>query len=37
MGSADGTGISTCHLAHKWEVEMKRRGSIKEKRENEMG
>ena len=37
MGSADGTGISNCNLAHKWEVEMKRRGSIKEKRENEMG
>ena len=36
MGSADGTGISTSHLAYKWKVEMKRRGSIKEKRGNEM-
>ena len=32
MGSADGTSISTSHLAYKWKVEMKRRGSIKEKR-----
>ena len=37
MGSADGTGISTSHLAYKWKVEMKRGGSIKEKRENTMG
>ena len=32
MGSADGTSISTSHLAYKWKVEMKRRRSIKEKR-----
>ena len=37
MGSADGTSISTSHLAYKWKVEMKRRGSIKGKRRNEMG
>ena len=36
MGSVDGTSISTSHLAYKWKVEMKRRGGIKEKRENEM-
>ena len=35
MGSADGTSINTSHLAYKWKVEMKRRGGIKEKRENE--
>ena len=37
MGSVDGTSISTSHLAYKWKVEMKRRGDIKEKRENEEG
>ena len=37
MGSADGTSISTSHLAYRWKVEMKRRESIKEKIENEMG
>ena len=36
MRSADGTSISTSHLAYKWKVEMKRRGGIKEKRGNEM-
>ena len=36
MKSANGTSISTSHLAYRWKVEMKRRGGIKEKREDEM-
>ena len=30
MGSVDGTGISTNHLAYRWKVEMKMRETIKE-------
>ena len=37
MGSADGTSINTNHLACTWRVEMKRRYSIKEEGENEIG
>ena len=36
MESADGKSINTSHLAYRWKVEMKRRGGIKEKREDEM-
>ena len=36
MRSADGTSISTNHLAYKWKVEMKMRESIKEERGNKI-
>ena len=36
MGSADGTSISTNHLAYRWKVEMKMRESIKEEGENKI-
>ena len=36
MRNADGTNISTSHLAYRWKVEMKRRRIIKEKRRNKM-
>ena len=35
MGNADETSINTSHLAYRRKVEKKRRGGIKEKRENE--
>ena len=36
MGSANGTSISTNHLAYRWKVEMKMRESIKEEEGNEI-
>ena len=37
MRSADGTSISTNHLAYRWKVEMKMRESIKEEGGNKIG
>ena len=36
MGGADGTSISTNHLAYIWKVEMKSEKSIKEEGGNEI-
>ena len=36
MGGADGTSISTNHLAYRWKVGMKRKESIKEEGGNEI-
>ena len=36
MGSADGTSISTNHLAYRWKVEIKMRESIKEEGGNKI-